>query len=53
MATAKKPTAAETKAEAAADKGGDRIEFYDARRPGGTIVRVKHNIDAGTTEIVG
>lgn len=29
-----------------------RIEEYDAIKPDGTKVRVKHNIDLGTTEIV-
>lgn len=31
---------------------GERIEYYDARRRDGVTVRVKHNIDTGTTEIV-
>lgn len=30
----------------------DRIEEYDAVKPDGTVVRIRHNIDKATTEIV-
>lgn len=29
-----------------------RFEEYDATRPDGTVVRVRHNIDTGDTEII-
>ena len=42
--------------KAAPNKGAadpaHRIEEYDATRPDGSVVRVRHNIDTGETVIV-
>ncbi len=35
-----------------AEKAEDRVEEYDVRGPDGKLVRVKHNIDTGETELV-
>jgi hypothetical protein len=37
---------------AKADSSKHRIETYEATKPDGTVVKVKHNIDTGETELV-
>lgn len=50
---AKAAEAAKAAEEAKAPaKKVERIEEYDARKPDGTTVRVRHNIETGKTEIV-
>ncbi|OJX72825.1 hypothetical protein [Leifsonia sp. 71-9] len=43
---------ATTAPAAAVDAKDHRVEEYDAVKPDGSKVRIKHNIDLGTTEIV-
>lgn len=41
-----------TEPETTEPETGNRVETYEARRPDGTVVVVRHDIDAGTTEII-
>lgn len=40
------------KPEVKTDSSKHRIETYEATKPDGTVVKVKHNIDTGETELV-